>query len=38
MLATLAASIAQLVISSIVKGKSERGIRRAGRGYIGKNF
>ena len=34
----LAASILQLVISSVINGKCERGFRRARRGYIDKNF
>ena len=37
-LAHLAASLVQLVISSVVKGISGRGVRRAGRGYMNKNF
>ena len=42
LLAPLAASIVQAVISSLVKGEKEsgkgRGVRRAGRGYTNKNF
>ena len=38
LLAPLAASLVQPVISSVVKGISGRGIRRAGRGYMNKNF
>ena len=38
LLAPLAASLVQPVISSVVKGISERGVRRAGRGYMNKNF
>ena len=38
LLAPLAASLVQPVISSVVKGISGRGVRRAGRGYIDKNF
>ena len=38
LLAPLAASLVQSVISSVVKGISERGVRRAGRGYIDGNF
>ena len=38
MLAPLAASLAQPVISSVVKGISGKGVKRAGRGYIDKNF
>ena len=37
-LASLAASVVQLVISSAVKGISGIGGRRAGRGYMNKNF
>ena len=37
-LAPLAASLAHPVTSSVVKGVSGRGVRRAGRGYIDKNF
>ena len=37
LLAPLAASIVQSVISSVVKGTSERGFRRAGRWYMNKN-
>ena len=38
LLAPLAASLVQPVISSVVKGNRRRGIRRVGRGYIDKNF
>ena len=38
LLALLAASLVQPVIFSVVKGISRRGVRRAGRGYVGKNF
>ena len=38
LLAPLAISLVQLVIYSKVKGISGRGFRRAGRGYINKNF
>ena len=38
LLAPLAASMVQTVISSLVKGISRRGVRRAGRGYMNKNF
>ena len=38
MLASLAASLGQLVNSSVVKGIIGRGVRRAGRGYIDKNL
>ena len=38
MLETLAASLVQPVISSVVKGISNRGVRRAGRGYMVKNL
>ena len=38
LLAPLAASLVQPVISSVVKGISGRGVRRAGRGYMDKNF
>ena len=38
LLALLAVSSVQPVISSVVKGISGRGVRRAGRGYINKNF
>ena len=38
LLAPLAASIVQPVISSVVKDISGRGVRRAGRGYMHKNF
>ena len=37
-LAPLAASIVQSTISSVVRGISGRGVRRAGRGYMDKNF
>ena len=38
LLAPLAASLVQPVISSVVKGISGRGVRRAGKGYMVKNF
>ena len=38
LLAPLAASLVQPVIYSEVKGKSGRGVRRAGRGYTNTNF
>ena len=38
MLETLAASLVQTVISSVVKGISGRGVRRVGRGYINNYF
>ena len=38
LLAPLAASIEQPVVSSVVKGINWRGVRRAGRGYINKKF
>ena len=38
LLARLAISLVQLVISSNMIGTSGRGVRRAGRGYINKNF
>ena len=38
LLAPLAASLVQPVISSVVKGISGRGVRRAGRGFINKKF
>ena len=38
LLAPLAASLVQPVISSVVKIISGRGARRAGRGYMDKNF
>ena len=38
LLVSLAPSLVQPVISSVVKDKSERGIRRAGTGYMGKKF
>ena len=37
-LAPLVASLVQPVITSVLKGVSERGVRRAGRGYNNKNF
>ena len=37
-LAPLAASLVQPVISSVVKGTSGRGVRKAGRGYMNKKF
>ena len=37
LLAPLAASLVQLVISSVVKGISRRGVRRTGGGYMDKN-
>ena len=37
-LGPLAASLVQLVLSSVVKGISGRGVRRAGKGYMNKNF
>ena len=37
-LAPLAISLVQQLISSVVKGISRRGVRRAGRGYMDKNF
>ena len=36
--APLTASLVQPVISSVVKGISERGVRRTGRGYMDKSF
>ena len=38
LLAALAASVVQPVISSAVKDISARGFRRAGRGYMNKHF
>ena len=38
LLAPLAASLVQLVASSVVKGISGRGIGRAGRGFMIKNL
>ena len=38
LLAPLAPSIVQLVISSVVKGKSRREVRRAGRGFMNTKF
>ena len=38
LLAPSAASLVQPVISSVVKGISVRGVRRAGRGYMDNNF
>ena len=38
LLEPLAASLVQPVISSVVKGTSGRGVRRAGRGYMVENF
>ena len=38
LLAPSAALLVQPVISSVVKDISGRGVRRAGRGYINKNF
>ena len=38
LLAHLVASLAQPVISTVVKSISGRGIRRAGKRYIDKNF
>ena len=38
LLAHLTNSLVQPVISSVVKGKSGRGVRRAGRGYMDKHF
>ena len=37
-LALLAASLLEPIISSVVKGRSGRGVKRAGRGYMDKNF
>ena len=38
LLALLAASLVQPVISSVVKGINRRGVRRAGRGYTDKKI
>ena len=38
LLLPLVASLVQLVISSVVKGISGRGVRRARRGYLDENF
>ena len=38
LLAPLVVSLVQLVISSVVKGMSGRGVRRAGGGYMDKDF
>ena len=38
LLAPLATSLVQPLNSSVVKGISGRGVRRAGRGYMNKNF
>ena len=38
MLAPLAASIVQPVISSVIKGIRGRGVRRVGGGYMNKNI
>ena len=38
LLAALAVSVVQAVISLLVKSISGRGVRRAGRGYINKSF
>ena len=38
LLAGIVASLVQPVISSVVNGISSRGVRRAGRGYMDKNF
>ena len=38
LLAPLAASLVQPVISSVVKGITGRGVRRAGRRYMNANF
>ena len=38
LLAPLAASLVQPLIFSVVKGISGRGVRRAGRRYLDKNF
>ena len=38
LLATLAVSVVQAVISLLVKSISGRGVRRAGRGYINKSL
>ena len=38
LLAPLATSLVQPIISSVVKGINKRGVRRAGRGYMNKKF
>ena len=38
LIARIAASLVQPVISSVVTGISEKGVRRSGREYIDKNF
>ena len=38
LLVPLAASLLQPAVSSVVNGRSGRGFRRAGRGYLVKNF
>ena len=38
LLAPLAVSLVQPAVSSVIKGISGRGFRRAGRGYVDKNF
>ena len=38
LLAPLAASVVQPLISSVVKGINRRDVRRGGRGYVNKNF
>ena len=38
LLAPLAASLVQPVISSVVKGISGQGVKRAGKGYMNKKF
>ena len=38
LLVPLASSIVQPLISSVVKGVSGRGVRKAGKGYVNKNF
>ena len=38
LLAPLLATLLQPVISSVVKGRSWRGVRRAGRGYMDEHF
>ena len=38
LLAPLAAPLVQQAISSVVKGRHEKRVRRAGRGYMNKNF
>ena len=35
---TLATSLVQIMISSVVKGTSGRGVRKAGRGHMDKHF